>query len=140
MDPIRGFKISSMIEKLDDITTILEAPGYSLTLLRKMKILNVVKLLMGEFNIWSDWKVHEWMQRTSVGCLDSIHPLTNTQASAIRKDFPHVWEISVAFFEINDNFMRLTATNVEAIFAVGNDMSGDYDILVEAVNALDVTL
>jgi glycosyltransferase involved in cell wall biosynthesis len=138
MDPIRSLQVLWRFRSHDMIISVFESGSLLILLLRKLFRFRV-KVAIWDVSLTENWKIKETISALTIPRADAIFVLATTQEDYIRRKWKQSKNImrighmvDTAFFE------KQGQAELGYIFSIGNDAGRDFDLLLDAIDGVDV--
>lgn len=138
IDPLRSLQILLRYRSHDMIISVFESGSLLILLLRKVFRFRV-KIAIWDVSLTENWKIKETISALTIPRADAIFVLSTPQEDYIRRKWKQSKNIrrighmvDTAFFERRDK------ADLGYIFSIGNDAGRDFDLLLDAIDGVDV--
>jgi glycosyltransferase involved in cell wall biosynthesis len=140
LDPLRVLQVLFRCRRATAIICVTESSALVLLLLRRFFFFRP-KVLLWDASLGNPWKFLQWVQRRVFPRADGFLLLTTRQVELLKTmSGVHGITESIGYY-VDDQFFHPKFNTLETtILSIGDDLTRDYDTLMEAVRALADTL
>lgn len=137
LDPIRAIRVMLTCRDADAVVSVFEGNALFILLLRRLFFFKP-KVMLWDASPGNPWRVLQRVQRFVLPRYDGLMMLTQSQKEAIRRDYKLRGPITVIGYNVDETLFkpaRFTDERVHEtgyVLAVGDDLSRDYETLLEA--------